>query len=105
MRPAIGGKTHWVHISQVKYILPADNVINKLPDYSHFGRKTTLRLNPDKIPDLNWELVTTLNMVQTTTTSQVAIVQEITVTLPSIVKVITNELVKGKVKKKLPAKL
>ena len=105
VRPAIGGKTHWVHLSQVKYILPADNVINKLPDYSHFGRKTMLRLNPDKIPDLNWELATTLNTVQMTTTSQVAVVQEITVTLPSIVKVITNELIKGKIRKKLPAKL
>ena len=42
-------------------MLPADNVIASLPDYSAFGRKTTLRLNPDKILDLNWNIATQLN--------------------------------------------
>ena len=65
VRPAIGGDSQWVHISHVKYILPADSVIKEMPDYSQFGRKTTLRLNPDKIPDLNWKLATTLNTVPT----------------------------------------
>ena len=51
VRPAIGGKSHWVHISHVKYCLPADNIIMNLPDNSQFGRKTILRFNPDKIPD------------------------------------------------------
>ena len=37
------------HIKHVKYILPVDKYINKLPDYSGFGRKTTLRLNPNQI--------------------------------------------------------
>ena len=45
------------HIKHVKYILPADRYINQLPDYSVFGRKTTLRMNPDCIPDLHWNLV------------------------------------------------
>ena len=27
-----------------------------MPDYNAFGRKTTLRLNPDRIPDLHWSL-------------------------------------------------
>ena len=27
-----------------------------MPDYSAFGRKTTLRLNPDRIPELHWSL-------------------------------------------------
>ena len=35
------------HIKNVKYILPANRYINQLPDYSAFGRKTTLRMNPD----------------------------------------------------------
>ena len=48
-------------------MLPADNVIASLPDYSAFGRKTTLRLNPDKIPDLNWNIATQLNTTLTTT--------------------------------------
>ena len=49
--PAIEGDTKWAHITHVKPMLPADNVIASLPDYSAFGRKTTLRLNPDKISD------------------------------------------------------
>ena len=47
------------HIKHVKYILPADRYINQLPDYSMFGRKTTLRINPDHIPDLHWKLANT----------------------------------------------
>ena len=48
-------------------MLPADNVIASLPDYSAFGRKTTLRLNPDKILDFNWNIATHLNTTPTTT--------------------------------------
>ena len=47
------------HIKHVKYILPADKYIDQLPDYSGFGRKTTLRINPDQIPDLHWKLTNT----------------------------------------------
>ena len=47
------------HIKHVKYILPADRCINQLPDYSAFGRKTTLRMNPDHILDLHWNLANT----------------------------------------------
>ena len=32
--------------------------------------KTTLRLNPDKIPDLQWNLTTTLNTTPTLTMQQ-----------------------------------
>ena len=68
--PAEGGKNQMVHITDVKYILPADNVIAKLPDYNWFGRKTKLRLNPQNIPDLNWELAIMANtkLIPTTTT-------------------------------------
>ena len=59
-----GGNTTWVHLTDVKYILPADNVIDKLPDYQSFGR------NPDRIPDLHWNLSTTLNTTPTLTTQQ-----------------------------------
>ena len=47
------------HIKHVKYILPADQYIKQIPAYSAFGRKTTLRMNPDKIPNLHWNLVNT----------------------------------------------
>ena len=33
--------------------------MKQIPDYLAFGRKATLRMNPDKIPDLNWKLVNT----------------------------------------------
>ena len=47
------------HIKHVKYVLPADRYISQLPDYSKFGRKTTLRINPDHILDLHWKLANT----------------------------------------------
>ena len=57
--PAVGGPTEMKHIKHVKYILPADKYIDQLPDYSGFGRKTTLRINPHQIPDLHWKLANT----------------------------------------------
>ena len=59
VRPSIGGPTEMKHVKHVKYILPADQYIKQIPNYSAFGRKTTLRLNPDKIPDLHWSLANT----------------------------------------------
>ena len=56
VQPSIGGPTEMKHIKHVKYILPANQFIKQLPDYSAFGRRATLRMNPDKIPDLNWKL-------------------------------------------------
>ena len=50
------------HIKHVKYILPTDKYIDKLLDYSRFGRKTTLRINPNQIPDLHWKLVNSYHM-------------------------------------------
>ena len=59
VRPSIGGPTEMKHVKHVKYILPADQYIKQIPDYSTFGRKTTLRLNPDKIPELHRSLADT----------------------------------------------
>ena len=59
IQPAVGGPTEMKHIKHVKYVLPADKYIDQLPDYSGFGRKTTLRINPDQIPDLHWKLANT----------------------------------------------
>ena len=56
VRPSVGGPTEMKHVKHVKYILPADRYIKQIPDYNAFGRKTTLRLNPDRIPDLHWSL-------------------------------------------------
>ena len=65
-----GGNTTWVHLMDVKYILPVDNIITKLPDYQSFGRKTKLRLDLDRIPNLHWNLSTTLNTTPTLMTQQ-----------------------------------
>ena len=46
-------------IKHVKYISPTDKYIDLLPDYSRFGRKPTLRINPAQIPDLHWKLANT----------------------------------------------
>ena len=79
-----GGKSQMVHITDVKYILPADNIIAKLTDYNKFGHKTKLQLNPENIPDLNWKLATTANtkLVPTTTT--------VTFTLPMSTDIVTT---------------
>ena len=57
------------HIKHVKYIHPIDQCIKYVPNYSTFGRKTTLRINPRNIPDLHWQLENSLhttNIGQTT---------------------------------------
>ena len=59
VQPSIGGPMEMKHIKHVKYILPEDQYIKQIPDYSAFGRKATLRMNPDKIPELHWKLVNT----------------------------------------------
>ena len=56
IRLSVGGHTEMKHVKHVKYILPANRYIKQIPDYNAFGRKTTLRLNPDRIPDLHWSL-------------------------------------------------
>ena len=47
------------HIKHDKYVLSADKYIKQLPDYSVFRRKMTLRMNPDHIPNLHWNLANT----------------------------------------------
>ena len=59
IQPATGVPTEMKHIKCVKYILPTDRYINQLPNYSMFEKKTTLRMNPDHIPDLHWKLANT----------------------------------------------
>ena len=56
VRPSIGGPPEMKHMKHVKYVLPVDQYIKHVPDYSTFGRKSTLRMNPNQIPDLHWQL-------------------------------------------------
>ena len=69
IRPSIGGPTEMKHVKHVKYVHPADQYIKHVPDYSTFGRKAKMRMNPKDIPDLNWQLADkyhTTNIGQTT---------------------------------------
>ena len=75
-----GGQVKTVHIKDIKVVLPVDQVINEIPDYTNFGRKSKLDLDPNKIPDLNWILSTRIHMHTTPTT---------TVSVPSQTVVIT----------------
>ena len=59
VRPSIGGPTEMKHVKHVKYVHPADQYIKHIPDYSMFGRKATLRINPKHIPDLHWQIADT----------------------------------------------
>ena len=59
IQPAVGGPKEMKHIKHVQYVLPLDKYVDKLPDYSGFGRKTALRINPDQILDLHWKLTNT----------------------------------------------
>ena len=61
VRPSIGGPTEMKHVKHVNYIHPVDKYIKHIPDYSTFGRKTTLRINPKQIPDLHWQLADTFH--------------------------------------------
>ena len=84
IQPAVGGPTEMKHIKHVKYVLPADKYIDKLLDYSGFGRKTTLRINPDQIPDLHWKLANTYhttNIGQTEIENTSVSIHDITVKL------------------------
>ena len=53
--------TKWAHVSHLKPLLRADEIIEPLPKESAFARKTKLALNPNKIPDLDWKRATELN--------------------------------------------
>ena len=53
--------TKWAHVSHLKPLLRADEIIEQLPKDSAFARKTKLALNPDNIPDLKWKRATQLN--------------------------------------------
>ena len=94
IQPAVGGPTEMKHIKHVKYILPADRYIDQLLDYSGFGRKTTLRINPDQIPDLHWKLANTYhttNIGQTEIGNMSISIHDITVkTFDSVCKTSLN---------------
>ena len=61
IRPADGGETSKVHVTDIKKVTPAEHISTQLPDYNKLGRLTKLRLNPKNIPDLDWQLASELH--------------------------------------------
>ena len=61
MQPVEGGETIKFHVADIKKIMLVDHTVNQLPDYNKLGRLTKLRLNPENIPDLDWQLASELN--------------------------------------------
>ena len=59
--PSTGGKRKMEHISNIKYIMPAEQYLSQLPDYKIFGQQTKLHSNPKNIPDLSWKWADTIN--------------------------------------------
>ena len=71
--PSTGGKSKMEHISNIKYIIPAERYISQIPDYETFGCQTKLHLNPCNIPDLSWKWDETVHTqdIGRVTTSQI----------------------------------
>ena len=51
----------WAHVTRLKPLLRADEIIEHLPTEDVFAHKTKLAFNPDKILDLHWQRATQLN--------------------------------------------
>ena len=68
-----GGKSKMEHISNIKYIMPAERYISQIPDYETFGRQTKLHLNTRNIPNLSWKWAETVHTqdIGRVTTSQI----------------------------------
>ena len=69
LMPIHGKETQWAHISDVKYVLPADAIIDHLTTKSISKRPSTLNIHPAREPDLQWQLATTLNTIHSSTTN------------------------------------
>ena len=61
IKPAEGGETTKVHVTDIKKVIPAEHISTQLPDYNKLGRLTKLRLNPKRILDLDWQLASELH--------------------------------------------
>ena len=90
-----GDQVKTVHIKDIKVILPVDRVINEVPDYAKFGRKSKLDLDPMKIPDLNWVLSTRIH-THTTPTATVSMPSHTVVStlskMPTVSSVISTNI-------------
>ena len=67
--PREGGSSRWAHITDVKYVLPVDAILDQMSSVTHTGRPSQLNIHPSCQPDLGWLLATTFNTAHTITTN------------------------------------
>ena len=91
IRSVSGGQVKTVHIKDIKVVLPVDWVINEIPHYTNFGRKSKLDLDPNKIPDLNWILSTRIH-THTTPTTTVSIPSQTVVSTLSKMPIVSTAI-------------
>ena len=89
LMPVHGKEMQWAHITDIKYVLPADAIIDHLPTDSVSKRPSTLNINPMREPDLQWQLATMLNTIHsstcnTTTIAHTSLSQDYMVTVSTV---------------------
>ena len=98
IRPAEGGETTQVHITDVKKVIPAEHFAMQLPDYNKMGCLTKLRLSPKSIPDLDWQLASELH--PSTSLYQTANISDQVTTTTQATTIVIAEVVSKSVKLK-----
>ena len=66
-----------VHITDVKKTTMPEVIVKAIPDYKQFGRAAKLRLNPNNIEDLGWEIPTQFPAHPVSTDTEVSEVSEV----------------------------
>ena len=95
VQPTSGRQVRTVHIKDVKVILPVDRVLNEIPDYTNYGRKSKLDLDSNKIPELNWALSTRIHTYTTPTTTVSTPSQTVTTVqskLPAVITAVSSDV-------------
>ena len=49
------GKLSVRHVSDVKQVTPLEHTVQLIPETTGMGHKCTLRINPDRTTDLQWQ--------------------------------------------------
>ena len=52
----------YIHVTDVKKTTVPEVLVKNIPDYKQFGRAAKLRLNPNNIEDLGWEIPTQIQV-------------------------------------------
>ena len=96
VQPTSEGQVKTVHMKDVKVILPVDWVLNEVLDYTNYGRKSKVDLDPNKIPELNWALSTWIHTYTTPTTTVGTPSQTVTTVqskLPVVISAISSDII------------